>query len=102
MYSNTANRIDITFILFSHIWNRSERTYICIPTLRMELMYVSKIEKGHEIEERDGNDKWNNELEESDHEGQESKGRVRESKLEERLHSREKSSANYSFVRHEN
>ena len=45
MYSNIENRADITFILFSHIWNRSEKTYICIWILRMGLKYVSRLLK---------------------------------------------------------
>ena len=38
MYSNIENIIDITFISFSHIWKRTEITYIYIPTLIMELI----------------------------------------------------------------
>ena len=34
----SQNRTDKNFIIFFHIWNRTERTYICIPTLRIELI----------------------------------------------------------------
>ena len=40
MYSNIENRTDKTFISLSHIWNRTERTYLYIPTFRIELLKV--------------------------------------------------------------
>ena len=33
----SQNRTDKYFMIFFHIWNRTGRTYICIPTLRIEL-----------------------------------------------------------------